>query len=247
MTFWTKNRELRWLAIAMVIALIFSVAMISRNDFLTNVGFLVLGALIAMFTSLLGDVAKRPAQARDLARALYEELADRVARCCIDCEAPWHEYLDLDNCFPGNMDSFRLRKFAPSAPIIYQSTAGQLAILENDAPQALIKFYHFLAAWERDIENIAAESQNNKGGVAPESVQFLARRVHQTLAPGLRALQALSPLVDEYVKIEAAAISGYDEMRRLPPPKGTLRERVAALAGMPPNDGLQVDVPEAGR
>ncbi|MBI2294487.1 MAG: hypothetical protein HYU76_00235 [Betaproteobacteria bacterium] len=231
----------------MVIALLFSVAMISRSDFLTNVGFLVLGALIAMFTTLLGDAAKRPAQARDLARALYEELADRAARCCIDCEAPWHEYLDINNCSPGNMDSFRLRKFAPSAPIIYQSTAGHLAILENDAPQALIKFYHFLAAWERDIKNIAAESQNNKGGVAPDAVQFLARRLHQTLAPGLRALQALSSLVDEYAKIEAAAIAGYDDMRRGTRPKGTLRERMAALAGMPPNNGLQGDAPEAAR
>lgn len=239
--------ELGWLGIAMLIALIFSIVMMWKSDFLTNVGFLVLGALIAVFTTLLSDAVKRPAQARDLARALYEELADRAARCCIDCEAPWHDYLQMNNCHPGNMDSFRLRKFTPSAPIIYQSTAVQLAILEDDAPQALIKFYHFLTAWERDIKNIAAESQNNQGGVAPDAVQFLARRLHQTLAPGLRALQALSPLVDQYAKIEAGALAGYDDMRTGPRPNGTLRDRMAALITTPPNNGLQVDAPEAGR
>lgn len=142
MKFWTRNKELGWLMVAMVIALIFSITMISKSDFLTNVGFLVLGALIAIFTTLLGDVAKRPAQARDLARALYEELADRVARCCFDCEVPWSDYLDRnnENSAFANMDSFRLRKFSPGSPIIYSSTASQLAILENDAPQALVKF-----------------------------------------------------------------------------------------------------------
>jgi len=212
----------------MVIALIFSLVMMSRSDFLTNVGFLVLGALVATFASLLSEAAKRPAQARDLARALYEELTDRVARCCIDCEAPWHKYLDINNCVPGNMGSFRLRKFSPVTPIIYSSTAGQLAMLENEAPQALIKFYYCLAAWQRDIENIAAESQQNKGAVAPEAVQFLARRVHQTLVPGLKALEALSPLVDKPEKIEAAAIAGYDDMGKTAPAKGSLRDRIVA-------------------
>jgi len=230
---WRRNRELLLLAILMVVALVFSIAMMARNDFLTNVGFLVLGSLLAIFTTLFSEAIKRPAQARDLARALYEELADRVARCCFDCEAPWSEYLDRnnENSAFANMDPFRLRKFSPGSPIIYLSTASQLAILENDAPQALIKFYFRLAAWQRDLENVAAGGQQNKGGVSPEVCLFLAERLHQTLTPGLKALQALAPLVDEHEKIEAAAIAGYDETRKDTQAKGTLRERIMKLIG----------------
>jgi hypothetical protein len=233
MKFWRRNKGLCLLAILMFVALVFSIAMMARNDFLTNVGFLVLGSLLAIFTTLFSEAIKRPAQARDLARALYEELADRVARCCFDCEAPWSEYLDINNDESAfaNMDSFRLRKFSPESPVIYSSTASQLAILENDAPQALIKFYFRLAAWQRDIKNIVAESQQNKGGVAPEACFFLAKRLHQTLTPGLKALQALAPLVEDHENIEAAAIAGYDETRMSARGKETLRERILKLIG----------------
>ena len=226
-----QHKEWWLLAVALVMASAFSVAMIAQGDFLANVGFLVLGALIAVLTVLLGDTVKRPAQARDLARALFQELADRVARCCFDCERPWNKYVDSNNCVPGNMDSFRLRKFAPIPPIIYSSTASQLALLSGDAPQALIQFYYRLAAWERDIENIAVESQDNKGGIAPDAVHLLAIRVHQTLAPGLRALQALSPLIEAHEQIEATAIAGYDETRSRDPITGTLRNRIRRLIG----------------
>lgn len=226
-----SHREWWPLTLALIAGVVFSVFMIAQGDFLANVGFLVLGALIAVLTVLLGDTVKRPAQARDLAAGLFQELADRVARCCFDCERPWHAYLDADNCTPGVMDSFRLRKFAPIAPIIYPSTANQLALLGRDTPQAVIQFYYRLAAWERDIENIAAESQHNKGGVAPDSVRLLAIRAHQTLAPGLRALEALTPLVEGHEQIEANAIAGYDETRTRDPIKETLRDRIRKLLG----------------
>jgi len=233
MSFFRRNRELVLLAILMVVALVFSIAMMARNDFLTNVGFLVLGSLLAIFTTLLSEAIKRPARARDLARALYEELADRVARCCFDYEAPWSEYLDKNNYDSAfkTMGTFRLRKFSPGPPIIYSSTASQLAILENDAPQALIKFYFRLAAWQRDIENVAAECQQNKDGVDLRAVVVLAKRLQQTLTPGLKALEALAPLVEEHQKIEAAAIAGYDETRKDVQAKGTLRERIMKLVG----------------
>jgi hypothetical protein len=146
------------------------------------------------------------------------------------------------------MTSFRLRKFAPVPPLIYTSTAGQLALLENGAPQALIKFYFRLAAWQRDVENIASDCDfNNKGAVPPQLVQFLAQRLHQTLAPGLKALGALSPLVEQHERIEAAAIAGYDAPQARTTSKGGLRDRIAALTETPPNSGFQGDEPNAVR
>jgi hypothetical protein len=226
MSFWRRNKELLWLIIAMIIAFAFSIAMIATNAFLINVGFLVLGALLAIFISILSEAIKRPAQARDLARALYEELADRVARCCFDFEIPWQTYLDTENPSGGAMSSLRLRKFSPEPPIIFPSTASQLAILGNDAPQALIRFYYCLAAWKRDVVNFA---DDNESALSREALCFLAQRLRQTLTPGLRALQALAPLVEEHGRIEMAAIAGYDEIRGNSQSTITLRERIDRL------------------
>ncbi len=138
---WNRHKWSWLLAICLLIAVTFTVVMwILNKEFPTNVGFLVIGGLITTITSLVSERIKRPSQARDLARALYMELADRVARCCFDCEVPWNNYLSA----PEKMNSFRLRKFSPIPPVIYSSTAGQVAILEDDAPQApqaIIRFY----------------------------------------------------------------------------------------------------------
>lgn len=226
-----RYRELWGLVLFLVIAFAFAIVMILQGDFLANVGFLVVGAIIAVIAVLIADAVKRPAQARDLARALHAELSDRVARCCFDCEQPWHAYLNFDNYHPGQMDSVRLRKFSPVPPVIYPSTANQIAMLKGDAPQALIQFYYRLAAWERDIKSIATESENNKGGVAPEGVRLLAIRIHQTLAPGLRALEALSPMVERPERIERLALAGYDEGAEHMQGHRSLRERIVALSG----------------
>lgn len=104
-------------------------------------------------------------------------------------------------------------------------------ILEDDAPQApqaIIRFYFWLEAWRRDIENIAAESQRNNEDVTAKEVRFLAKRAHQTLLPGLRALQALAPMVDGYEQLEADAIAGYDVILDVPR-RGSLRERIRRL------------------
>jgi hypothetical protein len=221
---WKRHTLVWWFGLCAPVALTFAIAMILAGGFLTNVGFLVIGGLITVMTGLINDKIKRPSQTRDLARALYVELAERVARCCFDCEAPWNKYLNPNNYALGAMDSFRLRKFSPIQPIIYTSTAGQLAMLEGKSPQALIQFYYRLAAWQRDIENIAAESQ-----IAPDAIRLLAIRVHQTLTPGLRALEALAPMVDGYEEIEAAAIAGYDEFRGSAPTEASLRKRINKL------------------
>lgn len=231
MRFLARNRELSGLVLFLIIAFAFAIAMILKGDFLANVGFLVIGAIIAVVAVLIADAVKRPAQARDLGRALHAELSDRVARCCSDCEHPWHAYLNSNNYHPGEMDSVRLRKFSPVPPVIYPSTANQIAILKGNAPEALIQFYYRLAAWERDINSIAVESQRNGAEVAPEAIHLLAIRVHQTLAPGLRALQALSPLVVSPEQIENLALAGYEEGTRHPQRHSSLRERIMALTG----------------
>lgn len=199
--------------------------MIAKSDFLTNVGFLVLGTLIAIFTTILSERIRRPAQGRDLAQTLYEELADRVARCCFDYEAPWQSYLSIG--VPGSMSSFRLRKFSPEPPIVFPAVASQLAILEGGAPQALIRFYYCLAAWKRDVDNLASEIHVNGGALTSDGCQFLAKRLKQTLRPGLNALEILGRRVEGWERIDAAAIAGYDEYGDHASAGRTLRERLS--------------------
>src|SRR5262245_34311444 len=87
----------RWLSIGVLLLVVVDIVFIwiswgSKNDFLINSGFLLLGALLAIATSLISDANQRKTRVNDLAHALHCELADLVARCCFDAEAPWQQY-----------------------------------------------------------------------------------------------------------------------------------------------------------
>ena len=147
-----------------------------------------------------------------------------MARCCFDYEAPWQSYLSIG--VPGS-SSFRLRKFSPEPPIVFPAVASQLAILEGGAPQALIRFYYCLAAWKRDVDNLASEIHVNGGALTSDGCQFLAKRLKQTLRPGLNALEILGRRVEGWERIDAAAIAGYDEYGDHASTGRTLRERLS--------------------
>ena len=53
------------------------------------VGGVVVGAALSLGATLFPEDVKRGRARRDLATALYAELALRVARCCFDFEKPW--------------------------------------------------------------------------------------------------------------------------------------------------------------
>jgi hypothetical protein len=226
---WAKDWQIA-LAILFVLCCVFAALLLARNDWVTNVGFLVVGALIAVITTLLSERFKRETLSRDLARSLYLELADRVARCCWDSETPWSAWLDLNYCQANEVDSFRLRKFLPDRPIIFEASASQLAILGGEAPQAMLKFYYRLAAWRRDLDNIAAQSDRGDGKVDPKTVNFLAKRLYQTLMPGLRALEAMQTSVEDHEQIEASALAGYVDYSMTTHPPGSLREKLMRVA-----------------
>lgn len=228
MKLWRDEKELAIAGAAIVAASTFAFGLVGRNDWLANVGFLVLGTLIAVFTTLLSERVRRRTQMRDLARALHVELADRVARCCFDAEAPWNAWLEIHGHGSSVVNSFRLRKFIPENPIVYLSSAAQLALLGHDAAQALIKFYYRLAAWRRDLENIAAKSDDYEN-VETNDLQLLARRLRETLRPGLMALEAMEPLLEGNDAVEASAIAGYDDYRADAKPTHGLRNRLRAL------------------
>ena len=77
---------------AAVAILAYSLSQMWREDSTqANTGFLLFGALLAVVATLMMGWLKRAGDEADLARAIHTELADRVARCCFDYEAPWKD------------------------------------------------------------------------------------------------------------------------------------------------------------
>ena len=228
---WLQTPRALWAAIIVVTLLalgLMSLPLDSRG-WEVNAGFLIFGALLTTAVVLLSDSLRREAQARNLAHALYVELVNRVARCCFDYEAPWEKF---GNTTPSSISASRTRKFAPFEPIIYASTARDIALLQGDAAQRLIQFYYQLAAWQRDVETTCEEVRLSDR-VESRDIDRLAYRLHQTLEPGLEALRALGPMVDGWEQLDAAAIAYLDKFRGSKP-DGTLQDRLARLVKRPP-------------
>jgi len=204
----TKKRHTIYFAVALLTGLI----MAFRPDYVGNVGFLILGALIAIFSVILVDEYKREAQATDLARALYEELANRVARCCFDFETPWERWVELANCKPNEVNVIRLRGFIPFSPIVYPATASHIALLNDDSQQALITFYATLTAYQQDMTDIADLCQQRDINIPPDLVARVAGRLSRTLPPAYEALKTLGEMVDNPEAIDAAAIRYADTL-----------------------------------
>jgi hypothetical protein len=129
------------------------------------------------------------------------------------------------------MTVLRVRKFAPEDPVVFLSSASQIALLGTEVAQALVRFYYRLSCWRRDTENVAVYGLLREGIVDPKNVQFLAKRLRQTITPGIRALEALSPLVDDCASIDASSLTSYDEHREGVAVSGTLHDRLKRLAG----------------
>ena len=233
---WTQNKELRgltvWLVIAMAIAVAFAIAMLHLEDsILANVAFFVAGGLLITIVELVRDAIRRPIQARDLARAIYGELANRVARCVFDFEDPWERWLHEKNCGPTEVDILRLRKFIPVSPIIYPATCTQFGLLSGRTIQAIIRFYVTLAIYQKDMEHVANHHERHSlFHVQLQQVAFLAERLRRTLSPGLDALRELSSMVEDYEELDAVAIRDADALFKHARAHLTLRQRIEHYA-----------------
>jgi hypothetical protein len=178
------------------------------------------------------EVRERELRTTDLARILYAELAYLVARCCFDSEKPWKAYWQ-GGARPGEMDVVRLRKFTPVVPVVYLASAGQLALLRGNAPQALIEFQYRLSALRREIENIANDADSSTKPIAVGAVKLVGLRFRQTLEPALKAMESLAPMVHDSEEIEAIARALYYESRKDEDPNKTLKQRINELTLSP--------------
>ncbi len=192
------------------LAIVYVMGLLPLGGDYSNLAFLVMGVVLSVFLTHLSEALKRPSERRELARALYSELANRLARCCFDFEEPWSDWVD-ENKAPHNVEVLRVRRFMPFPPLVFPATASKLALLNNDAQQALITFYVALDAYRKDMSEIADRFQTN-GTVPAALVTLIAGRLFRTLPPGYEALRALGEMVDDPAEIDAAAIRYADTL-----------------------------------
>jgi hypothetical protein len=202
----------------------------ARPDYFGNVGFLVIGTAVGIYAAFLIEEYKRRREAKNTTRALFYELANRVGRCCFDFESPWAAFLSKHD----PMSEFRLRKFLPEDPVIFPAVAPQIGLLDDSAAQAIIDFYTALAAWRRDLENIADQARGALAigsDVGSGATQLLAWRLRETLEPGQRALEALAGQVAGAAEIERNAMRDADRRFAGAHPNAgkTFRERIQLI------------------
>jgi len=113
------------------------------------------------------------------------------------------------------MDALRLRRFSPEQPIIYPALAPQISVFSNEIGQSIIRFYIFLAAWQKDADSTASEyskSEFSFSFVPQDRVIQLSRRLKNTLTPAKDALEKLGTLVPDAESIELDAIAELDKL-----------------------------------
>lgn len=192
------------------LAVAYVIGLVPLGSDYSNLAFLVMGVVLSVFLTRLSEALNRSSERKELARALYSELANRLARCCFDFEKPWSDWVD-DKKASHNVDVLRIRRFMPFPPLVFPATASKLALLNNDVQQALITFYVALDAYRKDMSEIADRFQSN-GTVPATFVALIAGRLFRTLPPGYEALRALGEMVDDPAEIDAAAIRYADTL-----------------------------------
>jgi hypothetical protein len=200
-----------------------------KNDFLVNAGFLVLGALLTTLVTWFFQVLDRYTQRLDLARVLCHEVAHFASRCCFDIEKPWQAHWP-DRAYSGGFHSFRLRKFAPEIPLIYEASVGKLGLLPDSVCQPLLDFYYRIGALRRDIENIADKMDNERSKETSQGEsKLVAQRFGETLDQAFKTLEALETIAPGSVEIEERAKDSYYESRPKHA-KETLRSKLRRLS-----------------
>jgi hypothetical protein len=206
----------------MLVGLFLALRLWAPIETLGTLGDVIVGAVTALAASYCIEQWKRVQLGKDLASALYYELANRVAMCVVHFESPWSDR--WENA-PKELTRFDAGKFVPDQPVVFNSNADKLALLTPGVPGALMGFYFRLRVLDRDIANAREKGATASSyNIGQENTKLIARRFGATLFPGKAALVALARDVPEHLAIEAEALDTMDpEKRRF---TRTLREHL---------------------
>lgn len=171
----------------------------------------LIGAFGALYVGRHLERQRSEKEKRTIAASLHAELADRAARCANDYVAPWR---DIHQSKPPTkaLDPDWVEKFRPVEPVVYPRVADKLGILPVDALFSVVQFYFRLDAVRREIDSIVRDFSP---GADIQKLDYprlrrVALRLHEALAPALKALERLN--VDRASDIEAEAASSYAQL-----------------------------------
>ena len=162
--------------------------------------FLLAGAAVGFFAGQAADYLRVTRHKKQVATAVYAEVANRLARCAHDYKAPWGASWGPDEAdeFARQRDPYSLVKFLPQPPMVFPSLGDSIALLPPKAISPLIDFYFRLEAWRRDLSAVS----EGKGNYDIETVVTLTYRLGETLEPGRDALRALKYGVKNSVELD---------------------------------------------
>jgi hypothetical protein len=176
-----------------------------------QLGSILIGAALALGAAFAMEHWKRKRLREDLAAALYYELANRVARCCIDFDAPWAKHW----IETPRVDRFAVSKFLPEPWTIFKANADKISLFPIQVPATLMGFYFRLWVVNRDIEKAREEGATGKSDdIGKGNVELIASRLAATLSPGKEALKALAALVSEASVIDEQALRTLDPQKQ---------------------------------
>lgn len=201
-----------------IVALMFATAAWAGGDastssewkWLQDIGFVLVGAVIGAVAVIYHDFRRRASEEKDIANALYQEIADRAARCCSDFMVPWQSHWTAPNVQTKRMTLRRVLKFRPADPIVYPDIGIKMALLKPGIASPIIHFYFRLDAWRRDIDHMDHWlKEGDSRTLSPEESQLLAKRLGETLSPALKALEALQGEVSAHAVFDNKAMDAY--------------------------------------
>lgn len=140
------------------------------------------------------------------ATALFHELCDRTTRCSYDYGFPFFKYAYPKKHKIRKIDD--IVKFSPTSPLAFPSTVDKLGIFPANVSASLIVFYSALERWRQELD-LTTKVFDVSADIPANYMHRLSRRLGETLAPAVDAIDALAPLVPNSALIEIDYFNAY--------------------------------------
>ena len=199
-------------AIIFLVGVVAIVALIQTSPVASGVIGAVLGAAFTYAGTKLLDRGGRQNETRDVTESLYNEIAERAARCLNDHLIPWRDYKK------ENFDRARVAKFKPVAPVVYPGVASKLGLLHPIIASRVLLFYTALDAIEREIEDAKNDFPPRGKHLTEHRKKLVADRFRLSLEPALDALETLSAGVRYHPEIDQQVALVYPWVRETDKP-----------------------------
>lgn len=127
---------------------------------------------------------------KGLARALYIETYNRLSRTAHDT-ITWHALFEEEVGNPGRVHVSRFRKFRPTDPWTFASSADRVAaLLSPNVAASAAMFFFRLDAIRRDVDKDPELDKHHR--LQTYEVALFTKRLSEALKPGMDCLKTLS-------------------------------------------------------